>query len=450
MAQAGKIKGNLTTGNPLTCMMKYLVPLILGNLFQQFYSIADSIIVGRMISADALAAVGSTSTLTGLFVMVALGTGVGCSIVISQLFGAEQLEKMKTAISTELISVLVFSLLLSIVGLLTGGTLLTWLNTPANIYEAAKTYLNIYFYGFFFLFLYNAFTSVFNAMGDSKKPLFFLLFSSALNIGLDIYFIGPLRMGVAGAAWATLIAQAVSAILSFIALMMKLSGIKTEKYDKFDVTILKTMVKVAIPSILQQSVVSIGSLLIQGCVNQFGSVFLAGYSAGSRIDGIAIVPLVNCGNAVSTFVAQNVGAKKLDRAKQGCRIGIAMAVAFSLILAILLQFYGRNVVSLFMDSEIAADSITIGTTYLSIVSKCYLLMGLMKIFAGVLRGSGDMKCFVYCTMINLGIRVALTYAFAKATDGMIIAWAIGIGWGVAAMVAYIRYRQGGWQKIQLI
>lgn len=450
MAQMGKMKGNLTEGNPLSCMVKYLIPLILGNLFQQFYSIADSIIVGRMISADALAAVGSTATLTGLFVMVALGTGVGCSVVIAQLFGAGQLEKLKSAISTELISVFSLSVCLSLVGLLTSGVLLTWLNTPANIYQDAKTYLDIYFYGFFFLFLYNAFTSVFNALGDSQKPLIFLIFSSALNIALDIVFIGPMSMGVAGAAWATLIAQAVSAILSFAVLIGKLSKIKTGAYARFDRSLLKTMVKVAVPSILQQSVVSIGSVLIQGCINPFGSVFLAGYTAGARIDGIAIVPLVNCGNAVSTFVAQNMGARKMERAKQGCRIGIGMAVLLSFVIGVALHFFGENVIGLFMDSAEAADSIAIGTQYLSIVSKCYLIMGLMKIFAGVLRGSGDMKCFVYCTMISLAVRLVLTYMFAEATQGMIIAWAIVAGWAAGALVAYIRYRQGGWQKIDLV
>ena len=450
MALNAKMKGNLTVGDPLTGMVKYLIPLVLGNLFQQFYNIADSIIVGRMISANALAAVGATATLTALFVMVALGTGVGCSIVISQLFGAGKLEKLKTAISTEIISVLVMSAVLTLIGILFSGRLLTWLNTPVEIYADAKIYLDIYFYGFFFLFLYNAFTSVFNALGDSKKPLYFLIFSSALNIGLDIFLIGPMDMGVAGAAWATLIAQAVSAVLSFVVLIKKLSGIETESYPKFDRGLLKTMVKVALPSILQQSVVSIGSVLIQACINQFGAAFLAGYTAGSRIDGIAIVPLVNCGNAVSTFVAQNVGAGKLERAKQGCRIGVGMAAALSLVLGLVLHFTGKAFVGLFMDSAEAADSIATGTQYLLIVSKCYFLMGLMKIFAGVLRGAGDMKCFVYCTMISLGTRVILTYAFAGATQGMIIAWAICIGWGVAALVAYLRYRQGGWQKVKLV
>ena len=208
------IKGSMTEGNPVKCMLAFAVPMILGNLFQQFYNLADSMIVGKLVGQDALAAVGVSTAITMLFVMVAIGTGIGCSVVISQLFGAGKIKEMKTAISTALTSIMAFSLLLSVIGRVFSRPILAAMKTPADIFDGAETYMNIYFYGFFFLFLYNAFSAVFNALGDSKKPLYFLLFSSVFNIGLDLLFVGKFKWGIAGAVWATLIAQAASPALS--------------------------------------------------------------------------------------------------------------------------------------------------------------------------------------------------------------------------------------------
>ena len=224
-----KKKVDLTEGSVSKGLLAFAIPMILGNIFQQLYNIVDSIIVGKMVGADALAAVGASTSINMLFVMVAVGTGIGCSVVISQLFGAKRMEELKTAICTALISILVFSIILSIIGRMLSVPILTIMKTPENIMADATNYLNIYFYGFFFLFLYNAFTSVFNALGDSKKPLYFLIFSSFVIIGLDLFFVGKLKMGVAGAAWATLIAQALSALLSFWVLTKKIRGIQSRE-----------------------------------------------------------------------------------------------------------------------------------------------------------------------------------------------------------------------------
>lgn len=450
MENPGNVRGSMTEGSPVKCMLAFAVPMILGNMFQQFYNIIDSIIVGKLVGADALAAVGASNSITMLFVMVAIGTGIGCSVVISQLFGSGQLEKMKTAISTALCSIFVFSILLSLIGRLFSSGILQLMRTPDNIFGQAKIYLDIYFYGFFFLFLYNAFTAVFNALGDSKKPLYFLVFSSILNIGLDILFVGRFRWGVAGAAWATLIAQACSALLSFVVLCRKLSRIPSEKYQRYDKGMLVHMTKMAIPTILQQSMVSIGMILIQAAVNRFGSVFLAGYTAACRIDGMAIVPMVNAGNAVSTFVAQNMGADKPERAKQGYHIGCAMAVGIGMVIAIFIFFFGDTFVGFFMDAETEGESIAIGVQYLEVVSMFYFVMGAMNTTSAVLRGSGDMKWFMSVTVLNLITRVSLTYLFADATGGMIVMWAIPIGWMIGFLIAFFRYRQGGWRNIRLV
>ncbi len=448
--QKKNIRGSMTEGSPLRCMVMFAVPMILGNLFQQLYNLVDSMIVGKYVGADALAAVGVSTAITMLFVMIAVGTGIGCSVMISQLFGAGRISEMKTAISTALLSIVAFSLFLSIIGRVASRWILVVMNTPDKLMDGAETYMNIYFYGFFFLFLYNAFSAVFNALGDSKKPLFFLLFSSALNITLDLLFVKKFAWGIAGAAWATFIAQAISAVLSFFFLFHKLAGIPCDTYRRFDKGILFQMIRVAIPTILQQSMVSVGMLLIQAAVNPLGPVFLAGYTAACKIDGIAIVPMVNAGNAVSTFVAQNMGAGKPGRAKQGYHIGLLMAMGIGILIAVLLYFFGDACVAAFMDEATDQAAIAVGVQYIGVVSMFYFVMGAMNATNSVLRGAGDMRWFMSITLLNLFVRVALTYLFVDATAGMIIIWANPIGWASGLVLGLCRYKQGGWEKIKLV
>ncbi len=447
---AEQIKGNMVTGNPTKALISFTLPMVAGNLFQQFYNIMDSVIVGNVVGEEALAAVGASTAITMMFVMVALGTGIGCSVVISQLFGAGKLKEMKTAISTALLSVLAFSIFLSALGLFINRGLMRLMGTPDNIFEDAAKYMQIYFLGFAFLFLYNAFSAIFNALGDSRKPLMFLIFSSLLNIGLDLYFVAGLHMGVAGVAWATLIAQGISAVLSFGFLLKKLKGIETDTYSRFDGALLKNMVKVAIPTIVQQSIVSVGMVLVQSAVNRFGSTFLAGYTAATKIDGIAIIPMVAVGNAVSTYVAQNMGARKPERIGKGYRICLVMAAGIGLIIAVILHFAGNDFVGLFLDSESSREAIEIGARYLSIVSLFYFMMGILNVSNGVLRGAADMGWFLTCSLCNLGVRVALTYLLADATHGMIIMWANPAGWAVGLVIALARYFQGGWKTKEII
>lgn len=443
-------KNSMISGNPVKPLVLFSVPMILGNLFQQLYNIVDAIVVGKAVGEDALAAVGASTAITMLFVMVANGCGIGCSVVISQMFGAKQLSKMKTAISTALISILGFSIVLSIAGVVVNREILRLMETPENVFEEAASYLQIYFYGFAFLFLYNVFSAIFNALGDSVKPLIFLAFSSLLNIGLNLYFVISLKMGVAGVAWATFIAQGVSAVLSFAFLVRKLRKMETGGYPFFDKKILGKMLKVAIPTTLQQSIVSIGMLLIQAVVNRFGSSFMAGYTAATKIDGIAIVPMTTLGNAMSTYTAQNMGARKPERIGQGYRICLMMVIGFGVFIALAFRFCGGQFVSLFMKSDTGTESIAVGTAYLGIVSSFYFVMGAMNVSCGILRGVADMKWFLASSIVNLSSRVALTYLFADATNGRIIMWANPIGWFLGLGVAVIRYFQGGWKKRQLV
>lgn len=448
MAEAKK--QSMTEGSPVKPLIMFTAPMVVGNLFQQFYNIIDSIVVGNFVGPNALAAVGASTSITMLFVMIAAGTGIGFSVVISQLFGAKQMEKMKTAISTAIIAVLVFSIVLSIIGIIINKGILRLMGTPDVVFDDAVVYLGIYFYGFVFLFLYNIFSAIFNALGDSTKPLLFLIFSSLLNIGLDLLFVIRFDMGVAGVAWATLIAQGISAVLSFVFLIKKIRSYKTKDYAKFDGHLLKNMVVVAIPTVIQQSIVSIGMILVQSVVNRFGEVFLAGYTAALKIDGIAIVPMVAVGNAASTYVAQNMGAGKPERVAKGYHICLAMAAGIGIVIAIIFHFLGGALVGLFMDSTTGAEAIGIGAKYLSIVSIFYFVMGLMNVSGGVLRGAADMKFFLIGSLSNLAVRVIITWTLATVTEGMIIMWANPIGWAVGLIISGARYLQGGWKYKKLV
>lgn len=443
-------KGNMVVGSPAKSLILFALPMIVGNIFQQLYNIADSVIVGKFVGDKALAAVGASNAITNLFVMIAIGTGIGCSVVISQFFGAGKHKEMKTAISTAMISVFILSAVLSILGLIFNERFLRLMGTPADVFEDACLYLGIYFMGFVFLFMYNISNSIFNALGDSKKPLIFLIMSSVLNVFLDYWFVTSFHMGVAGVAWATLIAQGVSAVVSMIVLFFKVRGIHSDHYRKFDLAFLRKMTGMAIPSVLQQSVVSIGMLLVQGVVNTFGSDFLAGYTAAIKIDGIAIVPMVNVGNAVSTFVAQNMGAGKIERVKKGLRTGLAMAVAIGIGVGIVVHLCAYPIIGLFMNEQSSLAAADVGANYLQTISFFYFVMGLMNVTAAVLRGAGDKNWFLAQTAINLAVRVILIYVLAQITGGSVIMWAPGVGWVIGFLISMGRYLQGGWKKIRLV
>ena len=436
----------MTSGNPAKALVFFTLPMVFGNLFQQLYNIVDSVIVGKFVGEDALAAVGASTAITMLFVMIANGTGIGCSIIISNLFGAQDIRRMKSAISTALWSILAFSVVLSLLGLAINTQIMELIGTPKNIFKDAADYMQIYFMGFVFLFLYNAFSAIFNALGDSKKPLVFLFLSSALNVGLDLLMVIRFHMGVRGVAWATLIAQAVSAVLSFIFLMRKLQKMPGTASSRFDAKLLKRMIIVAIPTVLQQSIVSVGMLLVQSVVNRFGSSFLAGYTAAIKLDSIAIVPMVAVGNAASTYVAQNIGAGRLSRIRQGYRICLVMVISIAVLITVPMQLAGDTMIHWFLDSNSSARAIQVGTDYLKIVSGFYFVMGMMNVSNGILRGAADMKWFLAGSLVNLTTRVVLSYTLATLTSGYVVMWANPVGWGICLIISVSRYFQGGWKK----
>lgn len=442
----------MTQGSPGKVLILFAIPMVMGNLFQQLYNIVDSMIVGNFVGSDALAAVGASTSVVFLFVAIATGLSMGCSVIISQLFGAKKILAMKTAISTTLISIGGFSIVLTILGLLLNKAILQLMKTPENIMQDASDYLAIYFMGLVFLFFYNGLIAVFNGMGKSQIPLYFLILSSIINVVLDLVFVLRFDMGVAGVAWATLIAQGVSAVASFLCLLVVLRKMPTEeKPDFFSASILARMLKIAVPSSLQQSIVSIGFLFVQRLINGYGPMVIAGYTAATKIDNIAIMPMINVGNAVSTFTAQNMGAQKIERVKKGYRAGMAMSVVISLTVTGILYLWGSDLVGAFVDSKTGSGVIGVGVEYLQVVSIFYVVMGIMNISNGILRGSGDVKVFMLSTLCNFTIRVIMAYALVKTPLGASgIWWAIPIGWTVGLVIALVRYLSGKWKHITLV
>ena len=437
--------------SPGITLFLFALPMILGNLFQQFYNMVDSMIVGQFVGEDALAAVGASYALTNVFVMIAIGGGIGASVITSQYLGAGEDRKMKTSVYTALLTFLAMGIVLGVFGFLMNRQILIWLNTPENILAAAGTYLGIYFLGMPFLFMYNILSSMFNALGDSRTPLCLLIFSSVLNVFLDLWFVIGFGAGVAGVAVATVIAQGTAAVISFCLLMRRLHGFAVEgKVQKYDTAILGAMVKIAIPSILQQSIVSIGMLLVQSVVNGFGSSVLAGYAAATRIESICIVPMISTGNAVSTFTAQNMGAGKPERVRKGYRAACAIAGGFALLICLILLFFDRQIIGTFMDTSSGAVAYATGTGYLSCIKFFFICIGLKAVTDGVLRGAGDVVVFTLANLVNLGIRVSGAFLLSPVLGVAAVWYAIPAGWTVNYLISLCRYLTGKWSKKNLI
>ena len=449
-------KYNMITDQPGKSLFFFALPMILGNLFQQFYTTVDSIIVGQFVGEDALAAVGASYSLTTVFIMIAIGGGIGASVITSQYLGAGIYRKMKTSVSTALISFLVLSLVLAVIGLVGNRMILTGLNTPENILSDAVLYLKIYFLGLPFLFMYNILSSIFNALGNSRTPLYLLIFSSLLNIVMDLVMVRAFHLGVAGVAIATVIAQGLSAVISFCLLLRLIKTFAEEtdadtgKRKLYDFSMLGNMIKVAIPSMVQQSIVSIGMLLVQSVVNGFGSSVLAGYTAGMRIESICIVPMIATGNAVSTFTAQNLGAGAPERVRKGYLAGVKMVAAFAVLICLVLTVFHGPIINAVLEEGSDAAAFATGNDYLTFIAFFFICIGMKAVTDGVLRGAGDVVVFTLANLINLGIRVSFAFGFAGIIGVEAVWFAVPMGWSTNFVISFIRYLSGKWSQKKLI
>lgn len=437
----------LVQKKPLSALLIFALPIIIGNLFQQTYTMADSAVVGRFVGEQALAAVGASYSLTNIFICIAIGGGIGASIIVSRYFGAKKYAQMKLAVFTSFISFLLISILLGGVGLLFSKDIMILLNTPADILDMSVEYLNIYFLGLPFLFMYNILSSMFNALGKSKIPLYFLIFSSIFNIALDIVMVTQFQMGVAGVAWATLIAQGISVVLSFFVFIKELKSLKCGHTKVFDKTELFVMAKIALPSILQQSTVSIGMMLVQSVVNGFGSQALAGFSAAMRIEAICVVPMAGIGNAVSSYTAQNIGAHKPERVIKGYHIANKMVLVCAVVIFLILECFHYPLISLFLGTDGTTTAISTGQDYLTFMGWFFCLIGFKMSVDGLLRGAGDMKMFTIANLVNLFIRVFLSVTLAPKFGIAMIWYAVPIGWLANWVISFLQYRTGKWKRI---
>lgn len=447
---------NLTEGKPLKLLFFFAVPMVVGNLFQQLYNMVDSMVVGRFVGEDALAAVGSSFPVVFLSVAVAAGLSMGCTVVISQFFGAGKIREMKVTVSTALISLGVIGLIIMGIGELTSFPLLKLLGTDPDIMTDSLAYLRIYFGGAVFLFLYNSLNGIYNALGDSQTPLKFLMVSALTNIVLDLLFVIKFHMEVAGVAWATLIAQGLCAFISFFVLVRRLRrmedgpGVREKEFSYFDLDAARRIAKVGVPSMLQQSIVSVSMMMMQGLVNSYGKVFVAGYTAATKIDTLAMLPNMNFSNAMSSYTAQNIGAGKVDRVKQGYRSCMFMVFIFSVIITLLIYLFGPQLLGLFLEQGAEGSAMSYGLKYMKTVSVFYLLMGALFVGNGLLRGAGDMGAFMLSSIVNLFSRVAIAYLLAHYIGASAIWWSIPTGWAIGFIFSHMRVKSGKWMSKRLV
>ena len=441
---------DLTVGKPSSVLWRFCLPLFGSIIFQQLYNLADSFVAGRFVGENALAAVGNSYEITLIFIAFAFGCNIGCSVIVSQLFGAKRMADLKTAVYTTLIASGVVCLVLMGVGTLFCTNLLRMINTPEDILPDSKLYLDIYILGLPFVFYYNVATGIFSALGDSKTPFYFLAASSLSNIAVDILFVTAFQMGVAGVAWATFLCQGVSCILAVVVVFRRFRTIQTEETPKiFSWFLFKKIAVVAVPSILQQSFISIGNILIQGVINTFGSGVIAGYSAAVKLNNLVITSFTTLGNGISNYTAQNMGAEKPERVRQGFRAGLKLVWMLSVPLVALYLLCSSTVLRLFLDNP-TGQAMQVGIQFLRILSPFYFVISAKLVSDGILRGAGLMKQFMAATFTDLVLRVALAFLLSGpfGTVGIWSAWPIG--WTVAMVLSILFYVKGPWNRKEAI
>lgn len=432
---------DLTVGKPESVLWKFCLPLFASIIFQQLYNIADSLVAGKFIGENALAAVGNSYEITLIFIAFAFGCNIGCSVIVSQFFGAKDYKNMKTSVYTAMISTAVLCAVLMLFGVLFCGNLLKLIKTPSAILNDSKLYLDIYIYGLPFMFFYNMATGIFSALGDSKTPFIFLAVSSVTNIFVDIIFVNAFNMGIAGVAWATFICQGISAVLAVIVVFLRLSKIKVlQRCPVFSFIILVKLLKIAIPSILQQSFISIGNIIIQSVINEFGAGTIAGYSAAVKLNNLVITSFTTLANGISNFTAQNLGAGKSERIRDGFKAGLKMVWIISIPLVLLYFFAGKQLLYLFLDNP-TNTAIHTGIMFLCILSPFYFVVSAKLVADGILRGAGLMSRFMITTFTDLILRVVLAIILSKqfGSTGIWCAWPIG--WSISTTLSVIFYKK---------
>lgn len=431
---------DLTIGNPSKVLLSFCLPMFASVIFQQLYNLADSFVAGRFLGEDMLAAVGNGYEVTLIFLAFGFGINIGCSVICSQLFGAKKISDLKTAVYTTFISTAVLSVVLTVVGEIFTKPLLMLINTPESIMWQSQLYLYIYIGSLPFVFFYNVSNGIFSALGDSKTPFFFLACSSIANIGMDVMFVVLFpHWGTASVAWATFICQGISCILAVFFVCRRIRNIETQGRVKlFSWNMLRRISVIAIPSILQQSFISVGNIVIQGIINSFGTAVVAGYSASVKLNNLVITSMLTVGNGISNYTAQNLGAKKPERIRKGFTSGLLVVCIIAIPFGLLYFFFGEGLSAMFMKAP-TAEALSSAGMFLRIVSPFYVMVAVKLIADGILRGLSKMGFFMAATFTDLLLRVGLSFLLSRYFEdtGIWLSWPIG--WGVATIMSVTFY-----------
>ena len=432
---------DLTVGKPSQVLWQFCLPMFGSIIFQQLYNIADSLVAGKFIGENALAAVGNSYEITLIFIAFAFGCNIGCSVIVSRYFGAKEYDDMKTSVYTALIGSAVLCAALMVFGLLGCRSLLELINTPEEILADSALYLDIYVLGLPFMFFYNIATGIFSALGDSKTPFYFLAVSSLSNIGVDILFVAGFHMGVAGVAWATFLCQGVSCILAMVVVFRRMKAIPAQRKTVwFSWNMLGKIAVVAIPSILQQSFISVGNIILQSVINTFGASVIAGYSAAVKLNNMVITSFTTLGNGISNYTSQNMGAGKMDRVKAGFGAGRNLVWLICVPIVILYFFFGRTLLLLLFMNDPQGPAIDTGMLFLHILSPFYFVVSLKLVTDGILRGCGLMGRFMVATFTDLILRVGMAIVLSGTelgSTGIWLSWPIG--WCIGTVLSIVFY-----------
>lgn len=437
---------DLTKGNVTKLIFYFTLPMLIGNIFQQLYTIVDSVVVGRVLGENSLAAIGASFPIIYLLISLIMGLTMGSTIIIAQYYGARDMDNVKKAIDTAYIFLFVGSIIITIVGLCFSGPLLILLKTPSTILHQAKIFLNIYLLGLIFLFGYNSVSSILRGLGDSKTPLYFLIISTVINAILVILFVVIFKWGISGSAWATVIAQASSFGFSIYYLNKNHAVLKFHfKGMKFDKKIFLLSIKIGLPTGVQQMLFSVGMMALQSIVNSFGTDTVAAYTAATRIDSFCTLPMMNFGAAISTFVGQNLGAGRYDRSSHGLKVTLLWSSIISIVLAVFIIFFRSQLISLFNPG--APKVIRIGGSYLSIVGTFYIVASLMVVFGGAVRGAGDTLIPMIISILSLWlIRLPLASLLSRRIGSNGIWWSISCAWTMGFILTALYYISGRWKS----
>lgn len=444
MMQEQSVKGLMSEGNIWKQLFFFSVPLVLGNIFQQLYNAVDSIIVGNFVGRQALAAVTSSSPVINMLISFFMGLSIGAGVVISRYFGANNKQGVSDSVHTSMAVILVSGIVMTFIGIWLTPSILQWVGVPTDVMNDSILYLKIYFYGIVGVMVYNMGSGVLRALGDSKTPLYFLIFSSFVNIALDYAFVVYLHMGISGVAWATLISQCLSAVLVCL-LMMKGNEHYQLQLHKLKIhrSILKEVIRVGLPSGVQNAIVSFSNVIVQSNINAFGSVAMAGCGAYTKIDGFAILPVTSYSMAITTFTGQNIGAGRFDRVRKGTKVCLVLSLSTTFLISILLFVLGDLVLSIFSNDP---DVIAYGHTMLSLLVPGYFLLAISHTISGVLRGANKaasaMLIIISCWC---GLRMAwilTTVPIFHNIQVVLLGWPIS--WLVSTIIFLVYYRYAHW------